>query len=89
MKILRQIKLFWIKLFGKPYEFPFVNSGKPVGLELKAGHLTYHDMAEHACRCRLAEEVILNNLDANAIKIIDFKRINGFVGTTTFQPCKV
>ncbi|MDD3498436.1 MAG: hypothetical protein PHH24_02945 [Candidatus Moranbacteria bacterium] len=77
--------------FGKPNSFAFVSEsdGDPVGPELKVGHLTFHDMAEWACRCRLTEEVILNDNEANAIRVVGFERIDEYNGITTFQPCKI
>lgn len=90
-KFFRYLKLLWIIKRGKPYIFHFVSDseGEPVGPELKVGHLTFHDMAAYACRCKLTEEVILHKLPANAIRIIDFERTDGTNGITTFQPCKV
>ena len=88
-KFFKHVKLCWKMRFGKPYDFCFVSDGEPVGTELKVPHLTFHDMAEWACRCRLTEEVILNDLQANAIKIIGFERIDDYNGITTFQPCKI
>ncbi|MDD5651972.1 MAG: hypothetical protein PHX98_01060 [Candidatus Moranbacteria bacterium] len=46
-------------------------------------------MAEWACRCRLTEEVILNDNEANAIRVVGFERIDEYNGITTFQPCKI
>ena len=90
-KFFRRIKLFWKITLGKPYNFNFVSDdeGKPIGQTLKVSHLTLHDMEEWACRCKLTEEVILNSLPANAIKIIGFERIDTYNGITTFQPCEI
>lgn len=89
-KFFKQVKLFYTMKFGKPYKFDFVSSeGKPIGPVLEVCHLTLHDMAEWACRCRLTEEVILNNIGANSISVAGFKRLDRYNGITTFQPCKV
>ncbi|MDP2766162.1 MAG: hypothetical protein Q8O41_01735 [Candidatus Methanoperedens sp.] len=90
-KFFGYIKLFLKMKFGKPYEFHFISSteGNPIGPELKVGHLTLHDMAEWACRCRLTEEVILSDIKADAIRVIGFERIGEYSGVTTFQPCTI
>lgn len=77
--------------FGEPNSFTFVSEseGKPLGPALEVRHLTFSDMSEWACRCRLTEEVILNSNKANAIRIVGFKRIDEYNGITTFQPCGI
>ncbi|MCD6149834.1 hypothetical protein J7J13_03565 [bacterium] len=89
-KFLKRIHLFWRKKQGKPIQYNFASEkeGVPIGVELEVYHLTFHDMATYACQCRLTEEQLLNGLDANAIKITGFKRIDKYNGITTFQPCK-
>ncbi len=92
-EIKKKIKWFWIRKYGEPYSFEWLSEsdtrGVPVGPELEAHHLTFHDMAWYACCFRLTKEVILSDLDANAIRISRFRRTVGCSGITTFQPCKI
>ncbi len=90
-KFFKQVKLFCMMKFSKPYQFDFISDskGEPVGPELAVRHLTFHDMAEWACRCRLTKEVILNGTTANAIRVTGSERVDDSNGITTFQPCRV
>ncbi len=93
-KIKKKIKWFWIRKYGEPYRFEWLSEsdtrGVSVGQELEVHHLTFHDMAWHACCFRLTKEVILNDLDADAIRIVGYLRWTGHCsGVTTFQPCKI
>lgn len=94
MKFLRRIRLSFWRFFKQPLNYHFFNEGDAVdgiavGLELKATHLTLHDMMPHACRWRLTAEQIMLGIDVNAIKILGFERIDAHIGITTFQPYKM
>ena len=89
-RLYRELKLWLIMKRGRPRQFYFVGEdtgGRAVGPELAVTHLTFHDMAAWACRCRLTEDVVLKKLPANAIRIVSFKRLDETTGRTTFQPC--
>ena len=88
-KLFKLIKLCLILIFKGPYPFTFIVEGKPVGSELTVIHL--HSLNSKIARCRyvLTKEVVLNNLSANSIKIINSKKISNFRSVTTFQPCKI
>lgn len=95
MKFFRILKVIFWRFFKEPSHYRFFNEdevvdGIAIGPALKATHLTLHDMMPYACRWRLTVEQIMGRaVDANAIKIGNFEKINREWAITTFQPYKI
>lgn len=94
-KFFKHIKLTLKIKLNKPTNFSFLSPNEkcnPVGPELKVYHSFLSGMLEWECRWRLTEEVILNDLNANAIKVIRTENVENSYSlykNTVFQPCKI
>jgi hypothetical protein len=83
-----RLEYWWRRHWAnKPLSFKWVESeGEPVGEPIDVKHLTLHDMMEHQARGVLTRKVLLEGVRANAIQVLDFKRVDRMAGITTIQP---
>ena len=73
-----------------PMSFKVVKSeGVKVGKPLAVIHMTFHDMAPLAILQRMTDEVLLRQLNANALEIIAFGWLDDNNGVTIIQPRRI